>query len=141
MKNFETEKNSERGKTVEELKAESARQGASAGKESRQRTRVLIEKISGQGTTKKGTISALNQIQELNKMLLPKYIMKLEEAANILASYDSELADLDKRLAKLSPIVRKSLGGKSLDRFRKRVRESHRKLQVHQEATIDRLTC
>ncbi len=65
--------------------------------------------------------------------------MKLEEAAEILDAYESELGDVSRKLEKLSAPVRASVGGYALGRVLKQVRETRRKLQIHQEATIERL--
>ena len=137
---FETVKNSEQGKTTDELISESQRSSMKQNKAALERRQALVQKISGENVGVKGKISALNKIQELNKMLLPRYIMKLEEAAMLLASYESELDDLDNKLQKMTPIMRSAMGGESVDRIRKRVKTSLHKLQIHQEATIERLT-
>ena len=103
MTNFETTKDSELGKTVDELISESNKGTAVGQKQAQARSRALLEKISGGGNqTVKGKISATNKITELHKMLLPRYIMKLEEAARLLASYESELSELDNKLQKMS---------------------------------------
>ena len=73
-------------------------------------------------------------------MLLPRYILKLEEAAHLLASYESEMQELDNKLEKMTPIMRSALGGAAVDKVKKNIRISLKKLQNHQEATIDRLT-
>lgn len=139
---FETVKNSEKtGKTVEELKNESQRTATSGKKESQARTRSLLEKISGRSKdgTGRATISVTSVIDNLNKQLLPRYIMKLEEASEILDAYETELNDVDRKLEKMSAPVRASVGGYALGKVLKQVVETRRKLQVHQEATIERL--
>jgi len=139
--NFEVVKDSERGKSTQDLIADSRSDSQQTHKPSQDRARALMRKISSGGNQGvKGKISALNKIQELNQMLLPRYIVKLEEAATILRSYESELAALNKRMEKMSPQVQSALGGRSVSRFIKRVRSSMRKLRAHQDATIDRLT-
>lgn len=140
MSNFETVKDSERGKTTEELISESQRGITKGSKESQDRRNFLLQKITGTTQGAKGKLSARNKIEQLNKMLLPHYILKLEEAAQLLASYESELDELDKTLQKMSPNLRAAMGGSAVDQFRKNVRISFKKLQIHQEATIDRLT-
>lgn len=139
---FETIKDSEKtGKTTEELINESRRTATSGKKSSMARTRSLLEKISGKPDDGSGraTISVTSVIDNLNKQLLPRYIMKLEEAAEILDAYETELNDVDRKLEKLSAPVRASVGGYALGKTLKRVTETRRKLQIHQEATIERL--
>lgn len=140
-KPFEIMKDSERGKSTQDLIADSNRDSQQGHKPSQDHARALMRKIASSGHQGvKGKISALNKIQELNQMLLPRYIVKLEEAATILRSYESELTSLTKRMEKMSPQVQSALGGRSVSRFIKRVRSSMRKLRAHQDATIDRLT-
>ena len=140
-KPFDTIKDSERGKSTQDLISDSRRESEQGSPDSRDRARALMRKIaSGGNQGVKGKISAINKIQELNQMLLPRYIVKLEEAATILRSYESELTALTKRMEKMSPQVQSALGGRSVSRFIKRVRSSLRKLRAHQDATIDRLT-
>ena len=140
MANFETTKDSERGKTTEELINESQRSSTQVNKDLQGRRNFLLQKISGNTGGVKGKISARNKIEELNKILLPRYIMKLEEAAQLLASYESELSELDTKMQKMTSNLRAAMGGSALDKMRKNVRISFKKLQIHQEATIDRLT-
>lgn len=139
---FETIKDSEKtGKTTQELINESQRTATSGKKASQARTRSLLQKISGTSDdgSGRGTISVTSVIDNLNKQLLPRYIMKLEEASEILDAYETELNDVDRKLQKLSAPVRASVGGYALGKVLKRVIETRRKLQVHQEATIERL--
>ncbi len=140
MGNFETSKDSERGKTTEQLINESQRTSMTPTDEEKERRQFLLQKISGNSGGVKGKISARNKIDELNKMLLPRYILKLEEAAHLLASYESELQELDNKLEKMTPVMRSALGGAAVDKIMKNVRISLEKLQTHQERTIDRLT-
>lgn len=138
---FETQKDSVKGKSTQDLINESQRTAGQSQKQARERTKALLQKISGTSDSPVGKtkISAHNAIKTLNQTLLPRYIMKLEEAAGILTSYETELRDLDRKLQKLSVPVRNSIGGRSLDRALIRVDSTRRKLQAHQEATIDRL--
>lgn len=139
---FETIKDSEKtGKTTQELINESQRTATSGKKASMARTRSLLEKISGKTEDGSGrrAISVTGVIDNLNKQLLPRYIMKLEEASEILDAYETELNDVDRKLEKLSAPVRASVGGYALGRVLKRVSETRRKLRIHQEASIERL--
>lgn len=137
---FETVKDSNKGKTAQEQINDSQREVSVGKKESRERTKVLLQKISGDSSGgKPGTISALGVVDNLNRSLLPRYIMKLEEAAEILDAYESEINDVNRKLEKLSAPVRASVGGYALGRVLKQVQKTRRKLQIHQEATIERL--
>ena len=140
MADFETVKDSEQGKTTDDLIKESQQDSVQTNKESQERRNFLLQKISGNRGGVQGKLSARNKIDQLNKILLPRYILKLEEAAQLLASYESELAELDRTLEKMSPTMRSAMGGSASDRLRKNVQISLKKLQIHQEATIDRLT-
>lgn len=100
----------------------------------------LLEKLGG--VSKSGgnaTISTYSILKNLDQQFVSRYIMKLEDAGNLLRSYLDELQSLNDRMSKVSPVVRKSMGGRDVDAKSEAIQSTLKKLSAHQTATIDRL--
>lgn len=99
-------------------------------------------KANASSPTMQKLSGAYDILKSLDQRYVGQYVMALENAKNILKSYLTELDDLDRRMEKanMSGVVRKAMGGKDIDHRRDAVEETVRKLNAHQQATIDRIS-
>ena len=101
----------------------------------------LLSKISGESSKGMGAMAPAGTIlKNLDSQYGSKYLLKLDEARKILSEYLEEVQSVESRLNKVeSPSSRRFLGERDLIAKRRALKETLRKLEAHQEATIDRL--
>ena len=90
--------------------------------------------------TSQTSINAGMILKTLDGQFVNKYIIKLEEAKKVLHEYLVNIGDVSKRLNKVeSPSMRKALGEGDLIAKQDAIEATLRKLELHQQASLERL--